>query len=1048
MSLFPTEKFFPGDFLDQTKKSLRQTAKYLDDVKAKLLEVLEVQNKFLDKDQRKSVEGLKKRKEAIDRIEEAVNKLLKVEKAALEARNDLKKAQQAEIKLKKQLRSLTDEEVKAKLRFNKANKAQRDELKDLLILEDQQAGTLEKLAANNRVLRREREKLNLETEEGQQRLKEINDELDRNNDLIRENSDEQKKRRLNVGNYAESIIEAKKALDQESASLEKNIRALEIASKNTEENSEEQDKIQLELRQTKKRYDEVTLELKQYSDGAEQATKTTSALRKRLGSVGKAVKLIGIGALVGGLAKVAQGFNNTRKGALQIEALTSRFTSALNVLVTSLANSSDAVGKLFDSLYNDLRFTLKQIQLDIKSTFSFTGETQEIKDLKKEVEELKNTNRDVEGAFGEISDNFDNFIDRIKNTREAINDISVTTIRYAIAIEKAERSLAELNKEQQEANAIADDATLSFDERIRANQKVLRLNKDIADQELKIAEGRLNMAEDIIKAELTAAGITVQTREQILEILNSQIKGFDVSNEASRRFTDAFIANEQARTDASIAAFEQRKQLRELEQDLRERDLDILIDGLDNQKTINERIIQNSKVNFEERRDLLEETQRLAEDSFKRQIDVLQLFTKERIDSNELLASSDAEVLRERIRLLGLSEILEGRLLEVIRDRRTAVQDLKDATEELNEAEEKGLETSVDILAQEELLNKLSVGSIEDREAALKEFEERRKINEIGFLRERLEAAEEGSVEALEIEQELNDKLIEMQTDRLEKEKDARDKAAEDEKQTNQERLEAFVEFSRAIQEISERRINNQIADLDRQVDESQRRQDELTALAVAGNQEATQSISSEIRRQEELQRQKDALERRKARQKAIVDSLELLESKIENGEADPVSSTIRDMTRLFGIIASTIPGFYEGTTGKLKDEGVSPFFNTSKDSFLIRADGDEMILNPGLSNRVESMGMDTEGVVKAAELYKMGVSEDINTVPIIRDHPIVRNDNSGVENRLNQVISLLGKFENYQGLSVDEMNKLVTERFKALNGSVRKRITDIGNIY
>lgn len=111
-------------------------------------------------------------------------------------------------KVTKQLNSQTDEEVRGRIRLQRAQRQQRDTLKDLVVLEDREAGTLEKLNARNRQLRRERAGLNLETENGVKRLREINKALDDNNKQIKENSDAMKKQRLNVGNYKDSVKEA------------------------------------------------------------------------------------------------------------------------------------------------------------------------------------------------------------------------------------------------------------------------------------------------------------------------------------------------------------------------------------------------------------------------------------------------------------------------------------------------------------------------------------------------------------------------------------------------------------------------------------------------------------------------------------------------------------------------------------------------------------------------------------------------------------------------------------------------------------------------
>jgi hypothetical protein len=107
-----------------------------------------------------------------------------------------------------QLRKNTDEEVRGRLRLQRAAKQQRDELKDLIALEEREGETLEKVRVRSRQLRRERDQLNINTEEGRKRIAAINKELDKNNTIIKENSDAMKKQRLNVGNYSESMKEA------------------------------------------------------------------------------------------------------------------------------------------------------------------------------------------------------------------------------------------------------------------------------------------------------------------------------------------------------------------------------------------------------------------------------------------------------------------------------------------------------------------------------------------------------------------------------------------------------------------------------------------------------------------------------------------------------------------------------------------------------------------------------------------------------------------------------------------------------------------------
>lgn len=62
-------------------------------------------------------------------------------------------------------------------------------------------------------LTKERNDLNLETEEGRARLNELNQTIDRNNKIIKENVDSLSKQRLSVGDYKNSIVDASKELN-------------------------------------------------------------------------------------------------------------------------------------------------------------------------------------------------------------------------------------------------------------------------------------------------------------------------------------------------------------------------------------------------------------------------------------------------------------------------------------------------------------------------------------------------------------------------------------------------------------------------------------------------------------------------------------------------------------------------------------------------------------------------------------------------------------------------------------------------------------------
>lgn len=99
--------------------------------------------------------------------------------------------------------------VANRIEIQKQNK----ELKITTELRDAESGSIEKARARIKVLTNERNKLNLFTAEGQQRLKELNTEIDKNGAFIQKNADAYLKQKLNIGNYSGAVKTLEKALN-------------------------------------------------------------------------------------------------------------------------------------------------------------------------------------------------------------------------------------------------------------------------------------------------------------------------------------------------------------------------------------------------------------------------------------------------------------------------------------------------------------------------------------------------------------------------------------------------------------------------------------------------------------------------------------------------------------------------------------------------------------------------------------------------------------------------------------------------------------------
>ena len=92
--------------------------------------------------------------------------------------------------------------------------------------------SIENLTKANKELREERKKLDLQSEEGLARAKELNAQIDNNTNIIKTNSSALEKQRLNVGNYKDSIKDAAKEINIAGVSVSSLSAKFDLLSKN------------------------------------------------------------------------------------------------------------------------------------------------------------------------------------------------------------------------------------------------------------------------------------------------------------------------------------------------------------------------------------------------------------------------------------------------------------------------------------------------------------------------------------------------------------------------------------------------------------------------------------------------------------------------------------------------------------------------------------------------------------------------------------------------------------------------------------------------
>lgn len=214
----------PGLVSDHLLKELEGVVKYTPVVVAafkKMAGEIEGSLKDFNLDGAK-VADLKKINEQIDKANKLNAEAAKVKKIEADAQAALSKAEREQIKTDKEKIVLDDkkqkqQEKKLVLTAKEIAQAQIDNqkkkdeivlLKASIVEMDKTAGSLQRVEAANTRLRIERKNLDTTTIEGRRRLIELNEELNRNNKYIVENSDKLKQQKLNVGNYTDSIKKA------------------------------------------------------------------------------------------------------------------------------------------------------------------------------------------------------------------------------------------------------------------------------------------------------------------------------------------------------------------------------------------------------------------------------------------------------------------------------------------------------------------------------------------------------------------------------------------------------------------------------------------------------------------------------------------------------------------------------------------------------------------------------------------------------------------------------------------------------------------------
>ena len=467
---------------------------------------------------------------------------------------------------------------------------------------------------------------------------------------------------------------------------------------------------------------------------------------------------------------------------------------------------------------------------------------------------------------------------------------------------------------QASLQAAADNENNSLVER-------LQYQKQLIDQTVEIDRLELQKAKN-------AENIAIQNANIFKDSVDAQ--------EAAQVASSERIALEIAQQEENLA---QKTEALTIERDILEQKLDFLIDDFDNQKTINERKIADETTTFEERKRLLEENERLADESYEAQIELFNKRAREQgkaqLDLEALVNESDSRIIAEQALNAGISEIVLTRVLEMIRERRTVTQDNAEAQKELNQENLEALEIESETARILETVNELKEEGV-DVEKVLEKLEGKVLEDTIKNLRFKIALLKEGSAARIKLEKDLASALLESETMRLDKEAEAAQKAID----RNIEMQEAAAT---TLESLAQKRHEKKLSRIDEQLDAERKREEELRAMAQQGNQDAENNLAENQKRQAELEKQREKeLKRQKVFELGLA-TARAYSANVAAGSPNPLAKTVSDIAVLQAFIES-LTGFYHGTedtgtSGVVSDEhGVITGYTHAKERVMTAA--------------------------------------------------------------------------------------------------------------
>ena len=904
------------DKLIQGFVNAEERAKMLED---QLKSLAGVANKELGQIEIGSSEDVSKLINLVGTLTESVDKLVSAQKQQRTIEQSLTKEQRTLAKLERERRESTDETRKSIQRL-RVERAQQNKIERRAAVQASESTTeYQKQSARLQQLRDIIKDAQLTGAEWTETLDNQQKELDELDNRLKQVDASVGQFQRNVGNYATVARETGRVNGVLTMGLQEQEAVLKQLQK---------EYVDLIARgekgtQTTENLARAILELRGNVSGARDELKSLNDTTERTEKEARRA--------ADGVDRLQREIDGLRNGAVAVSAV----IAGGGVLGRALRSSQEG--------FDDLESTIAGVGTGVDAFLSGA-----IKSLGAFTSAFESTPATLANPLAPLNAGVSAFTDTLaKSTQQAVNaGIAIAEITRqqqrlvdqlagpgSVASSGLLEELADLNLLFEQQSAFADQDTRSLEQRAASASALIGITTKLFNKEKEIAQAQIDIA-----------------RQRVTVLEEQGLRARD----AQLALAEAEVAFTEIQTREAQARIENTDRLLQILSDQKELDLDILIDAFDNQKSINERIIADERFTIEQRRKLLRETQSLQNTVERESISALQ----EQLDLQNLLngvvgeriviqdefakiqaLSTDQQV--EAIRALGLTEQLQTRFLEILRESRTATQDLNEATRDLNMEESERALRLANIEDQEQALNEAKQQGAdidrirEDLERRLREnrieqlkqlIDEKDLTDELTKAREDLisvQADEDrdpgGFTAALNAQQELVRDLERRNEDVSELQEELNDlllEGAEETQDALNERLKVAGDIAVQQLDIIEQGLDNLFEGINQRTASDIRNAEasiqRLSNLAQNQSEDAENNLAFEQQRLAQL-------ELRQARELRRQQNLELgvaaFRAYAENaGEPNAVGKTLRDLATLAAGVAAISINAFDGT--------------------------------------------------------------------------------------------------------------------------------------